>query len=278
MVPAGVNDPTKNLLLCLKLLCLSLILWGFAYWRSVQVPNHFTNLKDLQNEPRQTDTEKDSFNVEVKGHRYQIQPVFDYELWGLIVEDHNSFSWIDTSHEQWGDFLNTKDICVIWGKNITNPYLKKFKFSHGDWTCYVQTSSSEAWSTFKLDQLSNNHLLPGNSDIESKIKSAHIGDEIYLKGQLVNYSINHGPQRRTSITRDDKENGACEIIYVNEFQILNRHNAFWIGLAFIGKWSSIIVSLGFVLSLFGEKSVTRFGWKLRQQVILKIEGGDRSYP
>ena len=153
-----LNDPTKNLFLCLKLVGISLLVWVFAYWRSVQVPNRFSNLKDLQNEPSQTDTDKEPFNVEVKGHRYQIQPVFEYELWGLIVEDHNSFSWIDTSHEQWGDFLNTKDICVIWGKNVTNPYLRQFKFSHGDWTCYVKTSSSEAWSTFKLDQLSNNHL------------------------------------------------------------------------------------------------------------------------
>jgi hypothetical protein len=249
MVPVALKDPTKHVFLCLKLLLVSLIVWAFAYWRSVQVPNHVTNLKNLQNEPRQIETTKEPFDVEVKGHRYQIQPVFDYELWGLIVEDHNSFSWIDTSHQQWGDFLNTKDICVIWGKNVTNPYLKDFKFSHGDWTCYVKTSSSEAWSTFKLDQLSNNHLLPGNSGIESEIKSARIGDEIHLKGQLVNYSINHGPQRRTSIKRDDKENGACEIIYVNDFQIVNRHNAFWIMLARIGKWLSVIFVLGFLYSL-----------------------------
>lgn len=260
-----LNDPTKNLFLCLKLVCISLLVWAFAYWRSVQVPNHFSNLKDLQNEPLQTDTAKEPFNVEVKGHRYQIQPVFEYELWGLIVEDHNSFSWIDTSHEQWGDFLNTKDICVIWGKNITNPYLKDFEFSHGDWTCYVQTSSSEAWSTFKLDQLSNNHLLPMNFDIESDMKAAHIGDEIHLKGQLVNYSINHGPKRRSSITRDDKENGACEIIYVNEFKILNRHNVLWITLGRIGKWLTIMFGLGSVFSFFGWGSNENQKLKIKDQ-------------
>lgn len=249
MLPTGLNDPTKKPSLFLKLVLCSLVLWGFAYWRSVQVPNHFSNLKDLQNEPQQTDTTKEPFDVEVKGHRYQIQPVYEYELWGLIVEDHNSFSWIDTSHEQWGDFLNTKDICVIWGKNITNPYLKDFEFSHGDWTCYVKTSSSEAWSSFKLDQLSNNHLLPGDRVIEARIKAAHIGDEIHLKGQLVNYSINHGPKRRTSITRNDTENGACEIIYVNDFQILNRHNALWITFARIGKWLSVIFILGLLFSM-----------------------------
>jgi len=246
-----LKDPTKNLFLCLKCVIISLLLWAFAYWRSVQVPNQFSNLKELQNEPLQIETSRESFDLEVKGHTYQIQPVFEYELWGLIVEDHDSSSWIDTSHQQWGDFLNTKDICVIWGKNVINPHLKDLRFSHGDWTCYVKTSSDEAWTSFRWDQLSNNHLLPENSEIEAKIKAAHIGDEIHLKGQLVNYSINHGAKRRSSITRDDKENGACEIIYVNEFQILNRHNALWITLVRIGKWLSIVFGLGLLFSLFG---------------------------
>jgi hypothetical protein len=255
MSPPFLKDPTKNLFFCLKLISISLLLWAFAYWRSVQVPNSFSNTKDLQNEPRQVETEKEPFNIEVKNHRYQLQPVFEYELWGLIVEDHNSSSWLDTSHEQWGDFLNTKDICMIWGKNLLNRYLKDLKFSHGDWTCYVKTSSDEAWSSFRWDQLSNNHLLPGNADIERKIKATHIGDEIHLKGQLVNYSINHGPQRRSSITRTDRENGACEIIYVNELQIINRHNVLWTTLSGIGKWLSIITALALLFSfLAGFKS------------------------
>jgi hypothetical protein len=248
-----LNDPTKNLFFCLKILLISVILWAFAYWRSIQVPNQFSNLKDLHNEPVQTSTDKEPFDLKVKGHSYQIQPVFEYELWGLVVEDHDSSSWLDTSHAQWGDFLNTKDICVIWGNNLTNRYLKDLKFSHGDWTCYVKTSSDEAWSSFKWDQLSNNHLLPQNSEVEKRVKGAHIGDEIYLKGELVNYSINHGPQRRSSTVRTDRENGACEIIYVNEFKILTRHNVLWITLARIGKWLSIIFGLGVLLSFFGVK-------------------------
>jgi hypothetical protein len=115
----------------------------------------------------------------------------------------------------------------------------------------VKTSSDEAWSSFKWDQLSNNHLLPKTSEIEAKLKAAHIGDEIHLKGQLVNYSTNQGPKRQSSITRNDRENGACEIIYVNQFQILNRHNAVWIGLARIGKGLSVIFGLGLLFSFFG---------------------------
>jgi hypothetical protein len=70
----------------------------------------------------------------------------------------------------------------------------------------------------------------------------------------VNYSINHGAKRQSSITRTDRENGACEIIYVNEFQILNRHNALWINLSRIGKWLSVLFGLGLLFSFFG------WGW------------------
>ena len=36
----------------------------------------------------------------------------------MIVSYHHSASFIDISHKQWNDYLNTKDICVIWGRNV----------------------------------------------------------------------------------------------------------------------------------------------------------------
>lgn len=218
---------------------------GLSYWQSHKVPERIELHGQLQKDPLQTETTKKTFSTETKGHRYQIVPIYDYEIWGLVVSDHSSDSWIDTDHEAWNDYINTKDICLIWGENISNPHLSKFDFSHGNFTCYVKTSSSEAWQSFQKDKLSNNHLIPSNHEIGKLIANSHVGDVVRIKGQLVNYNVDEGPFRKTSTLRTDMENGACEIIYVNEFETLTRNNIIWIQIFTLSK----IVCLGLILAL-----------------------------
>tara|TARA_B110001454_G_scaffold16145_1_gene14514 strand:+ start:8530 stop:9300 length:771 start_codon:yes stop_codon:yes gene_type:complete len=232
-----------------KVFVISLVVLGFSYWQSQKLPTKFVSLEHLQKEPLQTETSKKSFTTETNGHIYQIDPVFDYEIWGVVVADHNSDSWLDNTHESWGDYINTKDICVIWGANILNPQLDKLNFSHGSFTCYVNTKSSQAWQSFNKEKLSNNHLIPANKEIEQLIRKSHIGDEIRMKGQLVNYNVNGGPFRKSSTVRTDMENGACEIIYVNEFETFARNNKIWFFLVTLSKITavlSLLAGLAFV--------------------------------
>lgn len=223
---------------------------GLSYCQSQKVPLKIELSEQLQREPLQAETSKKTFTTETKGHRYQIIPLYDYEIWGLVVSDHNSDSWIDTSHESWNDYINTKDICLIWGDNISNPHLKKFDFSHGNFTCYVKTDSSEAWQSFHKDKLSNNHLIPSNNEIQKIIAKSHIGDVVRIKGHLVNYNVDQGPFRKTSTHRKDMENGACEIIYVNEFETLARNNIIWIRIFTLSKFLCFGLLIALLIQLF----------------------------
>jgi hypothetical protein len=54
-----------------------------------------------------------------------------------------------------------------------------------------------------------------------------IGDQIRVHGWLAKYSNDQGFSRDTSITRDDRGNGACETIYVREFSILQSMQNGW---------------------------------------------------
>lgn len=55
--------------------------------------------------------------------------------------------------------LNVADVCVVWANNAFNPDLNRFEFWSGQFTCKVKTSDSGAWQQFRLEQLSNNHLI-----------------------------------------------------------------------------------------------------------------------
>ncbi len=233
-----------------KALVISGILWAIGSWYMVKLPTRFESSELLQREPLQTPTSKKPFETKANGHSYKIEPVFDYEIWGLVVADHESNSWTDTAHEAWDDFINTKDICVVWGANILNPNLSKMSFTHGAWTCYASANSLAVWQSFRINQLSNNHLIPESGEIQRLISDSNIGDEIHITGHLVNYSVNNGPPRKTSVVRTDIENGACEIIYVTNFETLVKNNKISAGLAKIFKILTLLFLFALLISFF----------------------------
>ena len=59
------------------------------------------------------------------------------------------------------------------------------------------------------------------------IRKVEIGDQIHMKGMLVNYAWASQPnwKRNTSTTRKDGGRRACEVVFVDEFEILEASNA-----------------------------------------------------
>jgi hypothetical protein len=206
-----------------------LLLWLVAYRHSDSLPNPGYLHSDLQSEPQQTPTTRAPFTVRVADIEYQIKPLYDYELYGLVVSEHNTDSWWNTVHQAYADFLNIKDICVIWGNNARNGSYQDISFSSGQVTCHFSTRSREAWQAFDWKAFSNNHLLSHDPHIVRLLKSAEVGDQIYVKGYLAEYSHQHGFnfKRGTSITRDDTGDGACETVFVTEARLLRRGNEAW---------------------------------------------------
>ncbi len=76
--------------------------------------------------------------------------------------------------------------------------------------------------------------------------TAEAGDHIPITGQLASYeNTANGFLRGTSTRRDDTGNGACETLFVEEVEFVNKANPGWRGLASFSKWS-----LGRSLTLF----------------------------
>ena len=217
----------------LKLVFLvSLALFGVAYCRQSALPPPAAILKPLYAEPVQKEARQKPFQVQAGKKAYTIKPLFSYELAGLVVSYHHSSGFADYYHELWGDALNLKDICVVWGNNIRSEAYRRSKFKSGPFTCYWWTRDED----FDQTAISNNHLISEKKNITKQIMRAKKGDQIYLKGFLAEYSNKEGFHRGTSTTRDDTWDGACETIYLTEFRILKSANAFWRFAYFCAKW------------------------------------------
>ncbi|OUS07951.1 hypothetical protein A9Q81_00975 [Gammaproteobacteria bacterium 42_54_T18] len=170
--------------------------------------------------------------------QYQVKPMANYELWGLVVS-HNDIDGIsDTYHDETS--VDTKDLCVIWGDNILSNDYHSVSFSSGAWTCYFEYPHG---TIFNANQLSNNHIITDNDAIRESLTQIQIGDQIHIKGELVSYQDERHPEywRASSITRTDGGNGACEVIFANELDIIAIGNPLW---RFIYEWSwKILIAL-----------------------------------
>lgn len=231
------------------LFLISALLTLTLYFKKDGLPEpQFYDLNAL-NEPVQTQINAEPFKTRVNGQEYTITPLFDYELFGVVVSysDADAFSNI-WHHKRWQDFLNLRDLCVIWGKNVGSGVYKQIKFHNDSWTCWASWQDYETGSLFKMNALSNNHLLTDNDRIKKALMSAEPGDHIRFKGVLAEYANkSNNFFRGTSTTREDNGNGACETIYLEEFEILKKANPGVRMLYRLCKWTAILSFFSFLV-------------------------------
>jgi hypothetical protein len=208
------------------LLAASAIALVVCFFERNAIPGTIAFHPRLEDAPRQKEIEKAPFRVAYGGVDYRVEPLYDYELYGLVV----SFRQHDgeSSMHRWSnDHLNMADVCVVWSDTAFSPYLGELDFWNGIFTCNVQTRDSVAWASFKMNQLANNHLISEDPFIRERAAEIRVGDQIRIKGWLSRYGAEGGGMRGTSTTREDTGDGACETIYVREFEIVERGGSTW---------------------------------------------------
>ena len=220
------------------LIAVSFIWLLVSFWHRNELPGNFDPVPELGNEPIQTPTGKQPFEVGFNGVSYSVDPEYAYDITGMIVSyrhhDGNS-----RMHSRANDHLNMLDVCVIWGDNPANERLHKISFWNGIFTCNVKTRDQQAWDAFDMNQLSNNHLISDDEFIRTQVRKISVGDQIRIKGHLASYTSEGGSTRGTSTTRTDTGDGACETIYVEQFKIVKAATSYWR----ISMWASLAVLL-----------------------------------
>jgi hypothetical protein len=198
-----------------------------AFWNRNDLPGTIDFHPNLKDEPRQRPVDKRPMTVSYAGVDYRVEPLHSYELYGLVVS-YRQHDGESSMHRWSNDHLNMADVCVVWSDTAFSPTLAELDFWNGIFTCNVQTRDSIAWANFKMNQLSNNHLLSADPFIRDRVSDIRVGDQIRLKGSLVRYgAAGGGSMRGTSTTRDDTGDGACETILVDELEIVVSGVSWW---------------------------------------------------
>lgn len=229
-----------------------LLLWALGILLNDQLPQPNEVDANLLNPPHQQETEVLPFQKEYDGKQYTIIPRYEYELYGLVVSTRDlEHTWYNIAYDQ--DPMNIKDVCVLWGGNLASHDFQSVEFHSGLWTCYARYQGA---LYFDDKAISNNHILPDDLYVARVLSQVGIGDQIYLKGYLVDYHVDgREGLRKTSTTREDTGNGACEVIYLKEIRILKDANQIQYFTIILGKGLIVlsVLLLGFELFLFQLK-------------------------
>ena len=187
--------------------------------------------RELLEEPAQGRTDQRPFDTRVNGIDYRVQPRHSYDLHGLVVSLHDSEAWWDYAHREWSDYLNVADLCVVWGNNISRDAYRRVGYDHNQWECFWSTRSNEAAQLFDGAAISNNHLITDDPQFARLMRKVRVGDQVHVRGYLADYTTYKDGTatgtRTTSVVRTDQGNGACEVLWVTEFEILGTANRGW---------------------------------------------------
>jgi hypothetical protein len=117
------------------------------------------------------------------------------------------------------------DYSLAWGRmHAILPYLK---FTNTHRFCFYKYKDSGHVNKEYVDtHMSNNHIIPANINIKRALRTAHKGDLVEMDGFLIDVKqrIQGGSTYfwKTSLSRSDTGNGACEVLYVKRLRINDR--------------------------------------------------------
>lgn len=155
--------------------------------------------------PTQTSTNNANFSL----NGFVITPLqsFEIEARVLSVERYSFGREAD---------LSPIDLALGWGKMSDEAVLKDINIKQSNRFYYWHVDEFPIPRKEIETNSANMHMIPANSQIEKTLKNVKIGQTVKLSGFLVEANANDGWHWKSSLTREDTGNGACELVYVKE--------------------------------------------------------------
>jgi hypothetical protein len=197
------------------------------------------------------------------GYAYEVTPVYSYEINALIVSKMNYKVF---SIEKFAKIF-PYDLCLIWGGNISSGTYKNktLQFSQDCRWCFARLYGNVK---FNWDEFSNSHLLINSSALEKQARSLVVGDQVKIKGRLVNVkarligtpdSFNALEyQWNSGVGKIGLGAGACKVIYVEKLEVLRKANIvsdFLFHLSLYGLFILIIWKALYFFGIIGNRDV-----------------------
>jgi hypothetical protein len=114
------------------------------------------------------------------------------------------------------------DLALGWGRMSDSAVLARIDISQSARFYYWRT---ETWPIPRNEierSSANMHIIPADAGVRGALKRVRKGQLVHIEGFLVDASRPGGWRWKTSLTRDDTGAGACELVYVESLDVIDR--------------------------------------------------------
>jgi hypothetical protein len=112
------------------------------------------------------------------------------------------------------DFSPT-DLALGWQRMREDTVLSRLDISQSSrWYNYRWQGEPPLPPNEIARSSANMHMIPSDAATAAALRRVRAGDEVRIDGWLVEVAADDGWRWRSSLSRDDKGSGACEVVYV----------------------------------------------------------------
>lgn len=143
---------------------------------------------------------------------FTLSPLADFKLTARVLSR-------DDYRFDAGSAISPMDLAVGWGRMSDSAVLRGLDIDQRD-RYYFWRAKALPIPVREIETHSANmHLIPADAEVARRLKRIRAGDLVTLDGWLVEADRPDGWRWRSSLTRDDTGNGACELVYVRDLSI-----------------------------------------------------------
>jgi hypothetical protein len=152
-------------------------------------------------------------------HRgYRITALAEFELQARVLarEDYRFDAGAD---------LSPVDLALGWGRMSDESVLEHIKIAQGGRFYFWYVNRFPIPRREIETHSANMHLIPGDETVAYRLKQIREGEVVAVRGYLVSVQGQNGFTWRSSLSRGDTGNGACELIWVEDLRVLQPDSA-----------------------------------------------------
>ena len=199
----------RRLLIILLLLAIFVAWNQWQYRPLVHAPGVLVDFVPVQRELRQVNT----FRFE----DFTMTPRAEFDIQARVLSRETYF--LDDESE-----LSPIDLALGWNRMSDQSVIDQVRIRQSGRWYYTRYALPPPIPEREIAISSANmHMIPSSGSIEKELKSLRPGEVVRIQGLLVDVDHASGWQWRTSMTREDTGQGACELIYVEDVMRLSEY-------------------------------------------------------
>lgn len=143
---------------------------------------------------------------------YQILPLADFSIKARVLS---------TKHYNLGREadLAPVDLALGWGRMSDETVLARIDISQSGRFYFWRTDDFPIPREEIETHSANMHMVPADALIQRQLEQVRPGQLVTISGQLIEAQASDGWRWRSSLTREDTGNGACELVLVKSLSV-----------------------------------------------------------